>query len=182
MYSGYVTLSGSNGEELSLPYLGVAGSLHDSPSVLDPEWVYLSNWTDYNLDKSPAGTAFKIPYPEDPSGQPIAGVSYPTTVIQLNVGTALLQVDVVPVNGGGNGTAGALGDPIGSATAFPIEYSPRRYYITAFTGMLADGKVAPEGRYLLRVSALKLFGDRENKDDYESYDTVEFELAYTSSS
>lgn len=180
VYSGYVTLSGSNGEELSLPYLGVAGSLHDSPSVLDPEWVYLSNWTDYNLDKSPAGTAFKIPYPEDPSGQPIAGVSYPATIIQLNVGTALLQVDVVPVNGGGNGTAGSLGDPIGSATAFPIEYSPRRYYITAFTGMLADGKVAPEGRYLLRVSALKLFGDRESKDDYESYDTVEFELAYES--
>ena len=178
VYSGYVTLSGSNGEALRLPYLGVAGSMHDAPSVLDPDWVYLSNWNDGQMRKSPVGTVFKIPYPEDPSGQLVGGVGYPATVIQLNVGTALLNVDVVPVSGGGNGTAGTPGESIGSATEFPIEYSPRRYYITAFTGMLADGKVAPAGRYLLRVSALKLFGDRDNKDDYESIDTVEFELAY----
>ena len=175
VYSGYITLNGTKDEALSIPYLGVVGSLHDAPTVIDPDWVYLSNYTDNELSRVANGTVFTIPYPEDPTGAPISGVGYPASVVQLNVGTAFLQVEAVPVDDDGK-----LGDPVGSPAEYPIEYSPRRYYISAFTGMLRSGDVAPEGRYLFRVSALKIFGDRDNEEDWERYDTNSFVIGYNS--
>ncbi|RYO97101.1 hypothetical protein DL766_002396 [Monosporascus sp. MC13-8B] len=182
VYSGYITVNGSSGESLSIPYLGVVGSMYAAPSVLDPDWVFVSNYNDFTLPKVAENTVFTIPYPTDPTGQPqVIDANYPASVIQLNVGTTLLRCDLVPHNGYGNATAGDVSKvaPIGSITTFPIEYSSRSYYITIFTGMLADGTVAPEGRYSFRVQALKIFGDVAKEDDYETVETVAFEIVYT---
>ena len=175
VYSGYITLNGTNEESLTVPYLGVVGSMHDAPTVIDPDWVYLSNYTDYNLEKIANGTVFTVPYPEDPSGAPVTGVGYPATLVQLNVGTTLLQVEAVPVD-----EDGKLGDIIGSPAEYPVEYTSRRYYISAFTGMLRSGKVAPEGSYVFRISALKIFGDREKEHDWERFYTNSFVIKYKS--
>ncbi|RYP03360.1 hypothetical protein DL765_010526 [Monosporascus sp. GIB2] len=182
VYSGYITVNGTSGQSLSIPYLGVAGSMYAAPTMLDPDWVYVGNSSDDIDSKVAENTVFTIPYPTDPTGRPqIIDASYPRSVIQLNVGTALLRCDLVPRNGSGNSTAGDVskGAPIGSVTNFPIMYSSRRWYITIFTGMLADGTVAPEGRYSFRVRALKIFGDAAKEEDYQTIETVAFEIVYT---
>ncbi|RYP63693.1 hypothetical protein DL771_009149 [Monosporascus sp. 5C6A] len=182
VYSGYITVNGTSGESLSIPYLGVVGSMYAAPSVLDPDWVFVSNSSDYTRPKVVENTVFTIPYPTDPTGQPqIINASYPASHIQLNFGTALLRCDLVPHNGSGNATAGDASKiaPIGSVTSFPIKYSSRTFYFTIFTGMLADGTVAPEGRYSFRARALKIFGDAAKEEDYETIETVAFEIVYT---
>ncbi|RYP09118.1 hypothetical protein DL764_001485 [Monosporascus ibericus] len=181
VYSGYITVNGTSGELLSIPYLGVVGSMYAAPSVLDPDWVFVSNWSDFMLPKLVENTVFTIPYPTDPTGEPQINATYPASVIQLNVGTALLRCDLVPHNDSANATAGDVSKvpPIGSIARFPVEFTSRRYFITAFTGMLADGSVAPEGRYSFRVRALKIFGDAAKEEDYEAVETVPFEIVYT---
>ncbi|KAI3398060.1 hypothetical protein diail_9924 [Diaporthe ilicicola] len=47
-------------------------------------------------------------------------------------------------SGGSNTTAA---EPLGTFGTFPMEHVPRAYFINAFTGMLTDGTIAPEGTY-----------------------------------
>ncbi|KAI1078803.1 subtilisin-like protein [Whalleya microplaca] len=180
VYSGYVTINGTNGDSLSIPYLGVVGSMSNH-TVLDPDYVYLSNYTDYNLGHVPGNSSFSVPYPTDPKGEPITGVGYPAAIIQLNVGTAKLRCDVVPVGIPGNlTTIDVFGvKTVGSVFGYPVEYSQRRYYISAFTGLLADGTVVPEGKYSFLVRGLKIFGDPTKEEDYQTLGTVPFQILYT---
>lgn len=61
VYSGFITLSGSNGDKLNLPYAGVASSLRDAV-VLDPAigYPYLASSADPLLAPVDAGAVFRI--------------------------------------------------------------------------------------------------------------------------
>lgn len=179
VFSGYVTLNGAN-ETLSIPYIGAVGSLH-AAKVLDDDYVYLSHWDDSSLAPSVGNETFAVPRPTAtiPGTNSGSTIGYPATIIQLNVGTALLRCDLVPVTSGSNMTAAVdEAQALGTFGIFPMEYVPRAYFINAFTGMLTDGTVVPEGSYVFVVRALKIFGDREASDDNEVLRTVPFTLKY----
>lgn len=180
VYSGYVTLNDAK-ETLSIPYIGAVGSLH-AAKVLDDNYVYLSHWDDSSLAPSVGNETFVVPRPTSTTpGATNSGpaIGYPATIIQLNVGTALLRCDLVPATSGSNMTAAVNEAQIlGTFGIFPMEYVPRAYFINAFTGMLTDGTIVPEGTYAFVVRALKIFGDREAPDDSEVLRTVPFTLKY----
>lgn len=179
VYSGWVTLSGAN-ETLSIPYIGAVGSLHTA-KVLDDNYVYLSHWDDSSLKPSVGNETFVVPRPTSttPGTNNGSAIGYPATIIQLNVGTALLRSDLVPATSGSNTTAAVNeAEALGTFGIFPMEYAPRAYFINAFTGMLTDGTIVPEGTYAFVVRALKIFGDPEASDDYEVHRTVPFTLKY----
>jgi subtilisin family serine protease len=60
VYNGYIALNGSDSSSLSLPYLGVAGSMK-SATVLDARSSYLTSSTDPAYNPSAANTTFTIP-------------------------------------------------------------------------------------------------------------------------
>ncbi|KAL2278712.1 hypothetical protein FJTKL_14270 [Diaporthe vaccinii] len=179
VYSGYVTLNGAN-ETLSIPYIGAVGSLH-AAQVLDDDYVHLSHWDDGSLAPSVGNETFVVPRSTATTPVTNSGsvIGYPATIIQLNVGTALLRCDLVPATPGSKMTAAVdKAQALGTFGIFPLEYAPRAYFINAFTGMLTDGTIVPEGTYAFVVQALKIFGDREAPDDNEVLRTVPLTLKY----
>ncbi|RSM17836.1 hypothetical protein CDV31_003262 [Fusarium ambrosium] len=169
VYSGHIALTGSN-SSLVLPYLGVAGSMRDIP-ILQPSQVYLAN---YN-NEAPANKTYTIPRP-DPANPPLTDRgdqdTTPNVYIKPTIGTAALHVDVL---GGG-----AKGDVLGALAGWPLLYLPRSDQRAYVKGLLADGTVLDEGVYSLRVSALRVFGDKAGKDDWDVVTTVPFNLKYES--
>lgn len=192
VYGGYITInatsggsggSGGSSDALSIPYLGVVGSMYSAPQVLATDWVFLSNYTDPALKAAAPNATWVVPYPTDltdPTKIGGGGVAYPAALVQLNVGTPLLRIDVVPVEVQGDlPTTLVLGvRTAGNIIGYPLEYSPRKWYVTAVTGRLEDGTVIPEGRYRLVIRALRIFGDAAKAEDYDMVETVPFELLY----
>lgn len=178
VYSGYITINGTSGESLTIPYLGVVGSMYDQV-VIDPVYDFLTN---YSSDGSPvaANTTFVVPYPTLAEAEsPSADIGYPAVLVQLDVGTAVIRVDVVPLDSSYTNTTEVLGSEIaGSVYGFPATYQPRLYFFSAFTGLLADGTIVPEGQYQLVAKALRIFGDPSDVNDYDVVELVPFTLLY----
>lgn len=180
VYSGYITINGTNGENFAVPYLGVAGSMYNATN-LDPVNTYLMSYTDETGSPVSAGKTFTVPYPTLAAAEvPSPDVSYPSALYQTNLGSALVRVDVIPLSADydGNKTT-VLGNEIaGSVYGYPMGYIARDVWVAPFTGLLADGSVVPEGQYQLTVSALRIFGDLGNEEDYTTINTVPFTLKY----
>lgn len=182
VYSGYITVNATGGASLAVPYLGVAGSLHGATS-LDPAYTYLTSYADAGYEAVAAGATFAVPPPTLAAAEaPPPGVGYPTALFQLDLGAALVRVDVVPLAANyTGGTAAVLGAEIaGSVYGYPQPWLSRFAYTAPFTGLLDDGSAVPEGQYQLLVRALKLYGDPDLEEDYTSISTVSFTLAYES--
>ncbi|KAF4554958.1 Subtilase-like protein 1 [Elsinoe fawcettii] len=175
VYSGYIALNSTTDEQsLSLPYLGVVGSL-TSATVLATNGTYLTRSTDATSAPVTAGTAFTIPAPNSTVG---ANASYPQLVLDLALGTPLLRVDVRPT-GEGNVTESLGVKSIGNIYGYPVEYQPRGVQTATWQGLLADGNAAPAGEYEFVVRALHIFGDREEAGEYDQAITVPFSIAYS---
>lgn len=192
VYGGYITLNATNGDSLSLPYLGVAASLRGL-RVLNTRGrsVYLSSSTSNNLDPNvngpynavKSGASFTLSYPSrlgknGPSMR--ANTTFPTLVAELPIGSPLVRVDIQPVESRlSNATTTVLGQRIlGSIPGFPMQHVPRDTLIASWDGQLSDGSYAPAGKYRFLVSALKIFGDPKKKEDYEQVKTVTFGIKY----
>jgi hypothetical protein len=182
VYSGYVAINGSDGSALSLPYLGVAGSMH-SATVLDRRGTLLSRSRDSMNTPVPANVTFVLP----PAGH-ANDTSYrnrtelPKLVATLAMGSRLVRVDVVPVS---NCTRAAkkatvvfgtktLGQPEG----MPSLYNARGTFEYDWDGQLDDGTYAPAGLYKLAVKALRIFGDETQGSEYDAAETVPFRIRY----
>ncbi|OHE94393.1 subtilisin Carlsberg [Colletotrichum orchidophilum] len=180
VYSGYVTLEGSNGETLSVPYLGVGGSMHDTPVLipgLGQNGVYLSSTDNHFLIPVAANRTFTIPRPGS-SGS----ATYPKLVVTPTVGSTELHVELVAVGGGGNSTlevTEVLGYPaLGALPQSPVAYAHRIGYTWNFDGFLADRTAVPEGSYAFIARALRIFGDAAKDEDWDVVETVLFNLKY----
>ncbi|KAF9873122.1 hypothetical protein CkaCkLH20_09285 [Colletotrichum karsti] len=172
VYSGYVILtSTTDAPSLNLPYLGVVGSMYDTP-VLTTSQVYLA---EYN-GVVPANRTYTIPRP-DPANPPRTDrgdqSATPNVYIQPTVGTASIQVEVLSVSGGKEENVGGL-------AGWPLSYVTRLDQRAFFNGLLADGTVLEPGVYKMKVSALRIYGDREKKEDWDVFETVHFILKYQS--
>ncbi|TPX17546.1 uncharacterized protein E0L32_003189 [Thyridium curvatum] len=185
VYSGYVVLNGTNGENLAVPYLGVAGSMYSAPKMLDPERTFTFRYSNLNLDPIPADSNFTLPIPTSPELPPgTEGMNplpnLPAAVMQLDAGTSLLRCDIVALDApAGVPTTDVLGvEVVGSIGGFPAEWVPRRYFVKPFTGMTQEGKILPAGRYAFLVRGLRIFGDRENAADYDALKLLPFNIEY----
>ena len=186
IYSGYVAINGSNDEALSLPYVGVAGSMLSAPSLYTantPTATFLGLWGIF-IDPVPENTTFTIPRPTGPPNGllPSRELPLPVAMFGRKLGTAYMRLDLIPleVNGELNTTV-VLGVKIaGSAERYPETFLAPGLSEDPFTGMLADGRVVPEGRYQFMLRALKVFGDREKPEDYAVQTLPPFNLRYQS--
>lgn len=189
VYSGYITINGSNGENLAIPYLGVLGSMYSAAVMTDESGYEIENFDHPRASIQSSdreNNTFTVPHPVlgDIPGLPSEpGESYPdypSAEFVLNFGTRLLRADVIPLSSNYTGpTKTVLGLKIaGSVYGYPMEFQPRFYQYVRFSGTLDDGSVVPEGEYALAIRALKLFGDPEEPDDYEDLSVYDFTLLY----
>ncbi|KAK3940223.1 subtilisin-like protein [Diplogelasinospora grovesii] len=185
VYSGYVSINGSDGSSLSLPYLGVAGSMH-AATVLRPSGTLLSHSMDDNRPVPvAANTTFVLP----PAGH-VNDTAYfnktdlPKLAMSLVMGSALVRVDVVPVSNCSTAAINAttvLGtETLGQPPTYPSTYNPRDQLSFEWDGRLADGSYVPPGVYKFAVKALRIFGDPDRVEDYDADETVPFKIRYSS--
>lgn len=181
VYGGYITLNGTNGDTLSIPYLGVAGSLHDTP-VLRPWFnenggsggVFLTSTDSHFNIPVAANTTFTIPRPGT-SGTAV----FPQLLLLPTIGSTELHIDVVPLGNTSLPTYDWLGmKSVGQLPQLPLNFVPRTGYTFNFGGRLADGSAVDEGQYTLVASALKIFGDADKTEDWSVVETVPFTLKY----
>lgn len=166
VYSGYITLNGTNGDSLSLPYNGAVGSLHNT-RVLDVG--YLSISSDEELNPIASNVSFVLP-----STNGTSNATYPVIVVLLAFGSPQVNIRVVPLNGT-SGDAGAGSHIFGS----PFYYASRDPVALTWDGRLADGTLAREGAYKLSIDALHIFGDASNAAEYDTDESVSFSISYS---
>lgn len=99
VYSGYITVNGSDGSGLSLPYVGVVGSLH-SATVLNAAGTFMASSLDATPTIVSANHTFVLPPPGHSNDTQYSAhvTDYPILVVDLALGSALVRVDVVPVS------------------------------------------------------------------------------------
>lgn len=176
VYGGYITLNSTSGENLSIPYAGVAGSMYNTP-IVNPSsrGTYLER--DFRNDfppGAPANSTFTIPVPTSPTPPPEEDLPPDVTIPGIHIGTTLgtevVRLLVVPLEINGTlPTTDILGYRAAGEIPFSTGYIDGRQDVDiGFTGMLPYGTVVPEGRYEFRILALRIFGRPENVGDYQS--------------
>ncbi|KAK3391845.1 peptidase S8/S53 domain-containing protein [Sordaria brevicollis] len=167
VYSGYITLNGTDSTGYSLPYQGVVGSMH-SVTVLDKQYSYLSQSSDATLAPVAAGTVFTLPPAGKANETQYANTVYPTVVLTLAMGSAEVRADVI----------NARGKSIGQVITFPAYWNPRGTFDWNWDGALADGSYAPAGTYKITLKALKIYGNARKPSDWETQTTESFTIKY----
>jgi subtilisin family serine protease len=165
VYNGYIALNGSDSSSLSLPYLGVAGSMRGA-TVLDARSSYLTKDTDTTYAPVAANTTFTIPRGNSTGG---GNVTYPAIAVSLALGSPLLQVEVRSTSGNSS---------LGNIYGFPSPYNPRGATISRWNGLLESGSLVPAGSYQLVTRALHIFGNADDASDYDVATSVPFNIRY----
>ncbi|KAK4638785.1 hypothetical protein QC761_704520 [Podospora bellae-mahoneyi] len=182
VYSGYIAINGSDSSALSLPYLGVAGSLH-SVVVLNSDNTLLARARDSTNSPVAANLTFTLPPPGQSNITAVRNrADMPKLVVTLAMGSAMIRVDVVPLTNCSTAAQNAkvvFGTrTLGQPEEFPSWYNPRGTLQYAWDGRLADGSYVPAGRYKLTVRALRIFGDESKSEEYDVTETVPFRIRY----
>jgi hypothetical protein len=187
VYSGFITIKGSNGDSLNLPYAGVASSLKDA-TVLDPStgYPYITSTSDNTFVPLNSSTVFTISIANttvNGTTDNSTGLLIPNLRIGLVMPSSLIRADLIPSNatyGTYTNTTTILGvKTLGSIAGAPSVYQPRaNAWSTAFYGVLDDGRRVPAGTYSILVRALRIFGDATNPADYDSAETESFTIRY----
>lgn len=190
VYSGYIVINGSDSSALSIPYIGVVGSLK-SATVMAKNASYLtSSRSGPNTTAIAAGRTFMLPPPgrsNDTQFQPNI-TDYPVLQFSMAMGSPLVRVDIVPISVPPNtNTTETLGmRTLGDLWMTPLPYQARNTPAAPFTlnwdGRMSTGDYAPAGTYQMAVRALKIFGNRDNASDYEVLETTQFAIQYMSNS
>ncbi|KAL7785618.1 subtilisin-like protein [Trichoderma ceciliae] len=181
VYSGYVTLNGTNGDDLVVPYLGIVGSLAKLP-LIDPDFNFVIHYNVFSTTPAADNTTFIVPYPDSTiASQANPQPDYPAALIQIDAGSPLLRADIIPVDDtkAKANTTKVLGvDTVGTLAGYPLPYTSRSYFASPFTGMTLEGTVIPEGSYQFLIRALRIYGDVNNPDDYDSGVSQTFNIQY----
>ncbi|KAH7323272.1 peptidase S8/S53 domain-containing protein [Stachybotrys elegans] len=180
IYNGYVTINGTNGDALTIPYLGVASNMKDAV-ILDTENGENYLFSSTSTDSISSGHIYHLPTPDhyDEDGN----YTIPWFNLRLSMGSKLVRVDVKPTNGTSNTTEIGSHHILGSLSNFPKRFQPRNPVgpsTITWYGDLSDGSFVPEGSYSLLVRALKIFGDEEKEEDWDVVETPRFQIQYAS--
>ncbi|RCI13997.1 hypothetical protein L249_7991 [Ophiocordyceps polyrhachis-furcata BCC 54312] len=181
-WSGWIAVKGSDGSSLSIPYQGFTGSIRQH-RVMEAHglWLAYRYRKDGFLNVRYCNQTVLILPP--PGSKEKARIMF---YIKTTLGSPLVHVDVVPVRSG-NGTGEAS---IGEVFGFPKKNFPsyhtdiddgiHRFITTEWTGLLDTGSYVPEGRYMLVVRALRIFGDPDKEDDWDVSKSPELSISYGS--
>ncbi|CZR40312.1 putative subtilisin-like serine protease [Fusarium proliferatum ET1] len=173
VWSGYVTINGTDGTSLSLPYQGLTGSLHDS-IVLGPKDTWIANSTDENRFPVADNTTWTLPKPGTANNltDTLPGLTW-----FLALGSAKLHAEIMPVTTE-KPTSSKKPRVIGEPVDFPLLWNAMGTNSQAFTGELADGTFAPAGQYVVRYRALRIFGDEKKEEDWDEAYSPVFTIRY----
>lgn len=179
VYGGYITINSTDGESLSLPYSGVDSLLRNAP-ILNRKHVYLSSTIRPGY---PWASNYRFPLPPPNSTRAkYPNILAPAVYIEMVMGSPLLRIDIQPAGRSHRfkyNTTTVLGEEIlGAMSGFPSNYVPSAPIQGGWHGQMADGSYAPPGNYTFLVRALKIFGDPEREEDYESVRTDPFGIWY----
>ncbi|GAP91080.2 putative minor extracellular protease vpr protein [Rosellinia necatrix] len=163
VYSGYITLNGTNGENLSLPYNGAVGSLYGT-QVLDTGYLAIS--TDPDLNPVSGSAAFVL------SKTPGAAATLPVAVALMAFGSPRISIKLLQVKGKNTKN-------LGDIFASPYDYASRDAYPATFDGRLADGSYVPAGEYKFSIEALHIFGNAKRSKDWDVAVSAPFTIRYS---
>jgi len=171
VYGGYVSISGSNGEVLTLPHAGAAAELKDTKMMGGGYGGFLldtatDDWIkDFNFTFAGPGSAY-VPK------------RYSQIAIGLSMGSPLVQVEIVPRYV--HDLVRSIREPaLSPLPGTPWKHVPRgTLYAQNRNGKLESGEYAPEGEYRFLVRALWLFGDPSQRHDYEEWYTDFIYISY----
>lgn len=194
IYSGWILIDGESSDgssALSLPYIGAATSMRNH-TVMASDRMSLSRTDSPVNDIVPENAIFQLPAPaihpewvvpvEPESGLVIAPYAMPDQFLWLVMGSAEVHLELVPISA--NKSLAAAKDngygekTLGNIAGYPQVYRKPIGWMQSFDGQLASGEWAPPGGYKFAAFALKLFGTRGRADNYERYDSPEFEIRY----
>ncbi|KAG6042519.1 hypothetical protein E4U39_005774 [Claviceps sp. Clav50 group G5] len=179
LWSGYITINGTDGASLSLPYQGLTGSLHEHV-VLGSNRTWISESTDRRPIPGPvpSNTTFTLPK----AGNAGPNDLLPQLSVDLSLGSPMIRADVV-----------SLGlDPknetlthevwgvktIGQPHIFPALWNPRGHNGFPWDGLLDSGSYAPAGTYNFVVRALRINGDAKKKEEWDVSISPAFSIKY----
>ncbi|KAK1985218.1 subtilase [Colletotrichum cereale] len=189
VYSGKILISGSNGEELGVPYFGVACSLNET---IENVWAY--GWRSPSIfsgqDRIALSEKANFTFNLTREGQ-----DFPQLSTRLVWGTLELRWDIFSENyteaqwsyppsqnfiGSATSWAGASisatfdpsKDSVDDLISFPVFSQPRdREARYQWLGRLAQGSQIQPGRYKFRIAALRPFGNPERSQDWDIWPT-----------
>lgn len=164
VWSGYVTVNGTDGTSLSLPYQGVSGSMLDH-ITLEPSASWVANSDDDKKIPVAENTTFILP----PPGKDVAGTRFPALMWQPSLGSRNVTGHLQPMTTcPPKGTYEYKGyKTIGQPFGLPSLYNSRNANGIYWTGQLNTGEYAPAGKYRLIVRSLRIFGDPNNDKDWD---------------
>jgi hypothetical protein len=171
MYSGFISISSSVGETLSLPYAGVVGILKHLP-LWSGAWG--PTFVDQNYNPILANTTFILPGPNS--------TYIPTEVPRMSTVLALacriIRVDIVPLDT--KGLPRVLGKQVlGAMPGYPYYYAVRQQlFESLWDGTLSTGEFVPKGTYKFLFRALSIFGDETYGPDWQSWESEYFNIDY----
>ncbi|CAJ2504289.1 Uu.00g116830.m01.CDS01 [Anthostomella pinea] len=162
VWSGYIALNGTDGFDYTLPYMGIGGSLDDTPALNTLTW----RLTDPN-----AGPG-EEPRPVIEPGR-IVNMPAEQPILQVSIGMGLRTVawDVVSAD------SGAVLGPTGIPS---FERATRANYLVTWDGKFQNGTQVPAGAVKVVAKSLKTFGSEENEDDWLSLESAELDIAWSS--
>ncbi|KAH9905920.1 peptidase S8/S53 domain-containing protein [Xylariomycetidae sp. FL2044] len=161
IWSGFVALNGSDGFNYTIPYLGIAGSLSDTPAIYDLIW----RLTDPNAGEG------EEPRPEIPEGR-VVQLPDEQPILQINIGMGLRKVvwDVLDT---------ASGEKLGQADIWEITSATRTNLLITWDGKFKDGTRVPAGKIAVVARMLKTFGYEDNDEDWLSLESAAMEITWT---
>ncbi|PNH73707.1 hypothetical protein VD0001_g3848 [Verticillium dahliae] len=178
VYSGYIALYGDDGKVLHLPYMGIAGSIRETPVLASANgFVYEAQ----TPTRSIVNASFVLPAQgtADPTTDTLPGVN-----LESILGTSVAYLEVIPVGSHDEGLTYEFLDVRTMGSAVPaLRWITRQTdVVLTWDGQLDSEKYAPAGRYKFHVKVLRVFGDAEDPDDYDTIETAAFSIRYEAGS
>ncbi|POS80304.1 serine endopeptidase [Diaporthe helianthi] len=185
IYSGYITLNSTNGDSLSIPYVGNAGSMREAV-IIDGEAVTF--WPRFGA----ADEVVTLPRPTIPGNASFDALSMnvnpylPSKVFRFDIVAPASSNGTNDQPGNSSNQSLGTGEWLGRKTYGQTWGSPFSLLAgsaglsTLFAGFLATGELLPAGRYAILTSALRLFADPASEDeaDWQVVETPPFLLRY----
>jgi hypothetical protein len=173
VFSGYINIQSSNNESFHLPYIGIGCNMRD---VMVTDFENRSPYVSNSSDTSPIATPIGVNETFNVT------TDLPNFNWRLVMSSSLVRLDIL---GSGNQTEIAGVNSLGSVPDFPWYWvarnymtNPENHYNAVWNGTLSTGVQVPAGNYMFLYRALKIFGDQNNNNDYESWTSPVFGIEY----
>ncbi|KEY70826.1 hypothetical protein S7711_08526 [Stachybotrys chartarum IBT 7711] len=191
MYGGKIVVSGSNGEQLSVPYMGVGADLRNElGSIHETGWPYSISTVERTPFESKSTYSMDLSLGVQDFPKILSKIIWGTTETRWDIYVASFSERswVYPPVPGQNGYIGSVASWVGSGSVsqinpefdnpddtytYPETNTPRNtatsYYEHWWFGKLGNGTQIAPGNYTFRFAVLKPFGNPSIADNWDVY-------------